>query len=352
MKRRHTRRIGTIAILLGMLVFLVGAGACSNGSNEESETVDLLNDPEVGLAQLSGELNVVSELATDPKMGFDHLNEELHTIRKLATDPKVGFGHLNEEAHAVKQMVSDLSGQVSLLETQVEELQSAETQAAALQRQLDRGVAIMEVFDVLTTGFENLDETSDQDYIELFALVHDSGNFELKAKLVEMIDAVHSEMGVPPTEASGRLPDGIKSSSNGQVREKFQEYREARAEGKGAVQFLELVSLAGDSGDPALESLLVRMVEHLTEVEPSFELIEEFDALVSTLPTGGKIRQAWNDTGVGSFQELIEQVGTKLKAIGDPSLEALWEKAVRSDGDEEFEAFWQGVFAALRKTLS
>ena len=213
-------------------------------------------------------------------------------------------------------------------------------------------MAIMEVFDVLTTGFENLDETSDQDYIELFALVHDSGNFELKAKLVEMIDAVHSEMGVPPTEASGRLPDGIKSSSNGQVREKFQEYREARAEGKGAVQFLELVSLAGDSGDPALESLLVRMVEHLTEVEPSFELIEEFDALVSTLPTGGKIRQAWNDTGVGSFQELIEQVGTKLKAIGDPSLEALWEKAVRSDGDEEFEAFWQGVFAALRKTLS
>ena len=118
MKRRHTRRIGTIAILLGMLVFLVGAGACSNGSNEESETVDLLNDPEVGLAQLSGELNVVSELATDPKMGFDHLNEELHTIRKLATDPKVGFGHLNEEAHAVPfgagEFVGNAGGRTSV----------------------------------------------------------------------------------------------------------------------------------------------------------------------------------------------------------------------------------------------
>ena len=48
--------------------------------------------------------------------------------------------------------------------------------------------------------------------------------------------------------------------------------------------------------------------------------------------------------------EVIEEARLKLQSIGDPSLEALFEAAYESAGDE-FDAFVQGMMAALRETL-
>ena len=110
MKRASQLRRGTLGILVGTLLLLLAAGACAGGSQEDKDTVELLNDPKIGLV---------------------HLNDELHTIREMATDPKIGFEHLNGEMHTVKEMLSELSGQVQLLEARAQQVEVVQTQASA-----------------------------------------------------------------------------------------------------------------------------------------------------------------------------------------------------------------------------
>lgn len=95
MKIGHRWKPGTIAMLMGILLLVVGAAACSGGDND---AVDLLNDPKVGLA---------------------HLNEEMHTIKgeDLLANPKFGLAHLNDEFHTIKEMLAELSQQVKLLQS-------------------------------------------------------------------------------------------------------------------------------------------------------------------------------------------------------------------------------------------
>ena len=92
MTNRHRRALGTIAMLVGMLLLLAGAAACSGGN---SEVIDLLEDPKIGLA---------------------HLNDEFHTIKGTLADSKFGLAHLNDEFHTIKQLLADLSQQVESLQ--------------------------------------------------------------------------------------------------------------------------------------------------------------------------------------------------------------------------------------------
>ena len=73
MNSGHRRTIATIAILGLMVLSLLAAGACSNSNDE---TVQLLEDP------------------------------------------KIGLGHLNDEFHTIKQTLADLSQQVQSLQEQ------------------------------------------------------------------------------------------------------------------------------------------------------------------------------------------------------------------------------------------
>lgn len=104
-----------VALALGIALLALVATACSTGSDE---TVDLLEDPKIGLAHLNAELHTVKgeELLASPTIGLAHLNEEMHTVRELATDPKLGFEHLNAELHAVKEMLAELALQVETLQ--------------------------------------------------------------------------------------------------------------------------------------------------------------------------------------------------------------------------------------------
>ncbi len=111
MRKGHRQRLGTIAILVGMLLVLVAAGACTGG---DSQAVDLLNDPKVGLGHLNDELHTVKgeDLLASPSFGLSHLNDELHLLK----DSKVGLAHLNDELHTIKQLLADLSQQVEALQ--------------------------------------------------------------------------------------------------------------------------------------------------------------------------------------------------------------------------------------------
>jgi len=108
------RRLSTIAILMGIALLLAGAAACSGGN---SESVDLLKDPKVGLAHLNDEFHTIKgeDLLANPKFGLAHLNDEFHTIKGTLADPKFGLAHLNDEFHTIKEMLAELSRQVESL---------------------------------------------------------------------------------------------------------------------------------------------------------------------------------------------------------------------------------------------
>ena len=132
MKSGYRKRLGSMAMLSAVLLLAVVAGACSSGNDE---TIDLLNDPKIGLSHLNDEFHTIKgedllaspqyglahlneelHVLKDPKVGLAHLNDELHMVRVLATDPKVGFEHLNDEFHTIKQLLADLSEQVAALQ--------------------------------------------------------------------------------------------------------------------------------------------------------------------------------------------------------------------------------------------
>jgi len=131
MKSGYGNSLGSMAILIAVVLLAVVAGACSSGNDK---TIDLLNDPKIGLSHLNDEFHTIKgedllanpqyglahlneelHLLKDPKVGVAHLNDELHTVRVLATDPKVGFEHLNDEFHTIKQLLADLTKQVESL---------------------------------------------------------------------------------------------------------------------------------------------------------------------------------------------------------------------------------------------
>ena len=140
------------------------------------------------------------------------------------------------------------------------------------------------------------------------------------------------------------------------MRNKFQEFLAAAESDEGGVPFLELVALIQASGNSSLQALLAGFVEVVEgtseEGGPSKEserLFEEFFALAEA--TGNvEILQAF--LGLGGFTpEFFHDVRAKVKAVGDPDLEALFEALAQSPSHEEFEAFFGGLRAAERETL-
>ena len=77
-------------------------------------------------------------------------------------------------------------------------------------------------------------------------------------------------------------------------------------------------------------------------------MFRAFEALVEA-SGNAEIQEAFQRLGEPS-PEVIEEVGAKLKSLGDPVLEALFEAAYESAGDE-LDAFYQGMLSALGETL-
>ena len=111
----------------------------------------------------------------------------------------------------------------------------------------------------------------------------------------------------------------------------------------------QLTALVHASGDSKLYAKWEEIGESVSGGEdPPWELFREFEALVEA-SGNGQISEALERLGEPP-PEVIEEVRAKLKTIGDPSLEALFEAAYASAG-EELDAFLQGMFAALSETL-
>ncbi len=184
-------------------------------------------------------------------------------------------------------------------------------------------------------------------------MVQASGNLELQAKFVEIIDSALAEAFPLPQEALSQVAAVIQASGNLQVADKFQEFLAAAERGEGGAPFLELATLIQASGDPALQVLLAAFVEATQEEgapsEESQELFDEFLALAEA--TGNvEIQQAFLVVG-GFTPELLEDVRAKVKALGDSDLEALFEALAQSPSPEKFEAFFGGLRAAEGETL-
>ena len=218
----------------------------------------------------------------------------------------------------------------------------------ALQQRLDRGAAITEVLDTLTSGFEA--EISVQAILGLTALIQVSGSPELRAKWVEIIESVQASSDPAPRGAFIAMADVIEALRETQLAAKWGEIMVTAALGnEGGTLFLEFAALVQASGVPALLTALPEFFEAVTEGrQPPRQLLAEFVALAEA-SGNTRIEEAFNRLGEPS-PEVIEEVRLKLKAIGAPSLEALFEAAHQSTG-REFGAFSRAMLAVLRETL-
>jgi hypothetical protein len=167
--------------------------------------------------------------------------------------------------------------------------------------------------------------------------------------LVEIVESVLAASGPFLSEALSEATPLVQASGNSLVWGKFQEFVKAVAKGEGGTQFLELATLVQSSGDPTLRATVANSLDALVETEPPEEQFEEFLKLVEA-SGNEQIREAFFRLD-GPSPELLQEVETKISAIGDQSLQARFQVAVGSGG-EEFDAFLQGfLFDALKDTL-
>ena len=119
--------------------------------------------------------------------------------------------------------------------------------------------------------------------------------------------------------------------------------------GPSAESILRITPVVHAAGDPQLDAMWEEIGEAISGGgDPPGELLREFVALVEA-SGNPQILEALKRLGEPP-PEVIEEARVKLQSIGDPSLEALFEAAYESAGDE-FDAFVQGMWAALRETL-
>jgi hypothetical protein len=172
----------------------------------------------------------------------------------------------------------------------------------------------------------------------------------LQAKWVEIIESVQASSDPALRGAFIGMADVIEALREPRLSAKWGEIMVAAALGnEGGTLFLEFAALVQTSGVPALQAELAEFFEAVTEgKQPSRQLLAEF-AVLAEASGNAPIEEAFNRLGRPS-PELIEEVRLKLKTIGDPSLEALFEAAYQSTG-REFEAFSQAMLAVLRETL-
>ena len=73
MSNGYRIRFGTTAVLMVMVLSVLAAVACSNSNDE---TVQLLEDPKIGLSHLNDEFHTIKgeEFLTSPTFGLAHLN--------------------------------------------------------------------------------------------------------------------------------------------------------------------------------------------------------------------------------------------------------------------------------------
>ena len=320
---RKRSKLTWLLLIVALPILLT---ACGSGVSEED------------LEAVEGELQVaqarVQSLETQSQA-------EQAQVQSLETQ-------LQTEQAQVESLETELQTEQAQVESFETKLKTEQSEVAALQQRLDRAVAIQEVLDTFSTEFEGA--PSAEAILEFGALIQASDDPVLRAKWVEIVEATLASAEPPPQETLNQAAAVVRTSGNVQVVVKFQEFLEAAARGEGGAAFLELAALVQASGDPALEALLVEIVNAtFLKGEPPAELFEEFFELINA-PGNEEIRQAFFALG-GPPPEFNEEVGAKIKALGDPSLEALFEAAVESEG-AGFEAFFQGLTAALRETIA
>ena len=209
----------------------------------------------------------------------------------------------------------------------------------------------MPFWDTILAGFEESGGPSAEAILEFTALVQASGDPALQSKWAEVIDSVLKSAGPTAREAVLKLVGAVQASGNPEVRKKVEEAVVAAiGRGEGGAAFIELAALVQASGDPSLKETFVEGVGPALEAgEPPEELFGELRALVRA--SGNPELQRAFSAIIGPPPELLEEVGAKLKAVGDPSVEALFEEASRSPGEEAFDALFGGLSAALNRTL-
>ena len=85
------------------------------------------------------------------------------------------------------------------------------------------------------------------------------------------------------------------------------------------------------------------------QAEPPGALIEELIAL-ATASGNEEIQQAFFALG-GPPPEFLEQLEAKVKAVGDPSLDTLFENVSGSPEVADFDALFEGLLASMNKIL-
>ena len=250
-------------------------------------------------------------------------NEELEAVERDLESQRARVQELEaveRDLESQRARLYELEAAERDLESQRARMQQLEAEMAGLQQRLNQGAAIAQTVDIIIAG---PDVPSVEAVRDLTSLVQASGDPALPAKWVEIIDSLLAQAGPPPPGAVAAIIAAVQASGNGQLGSKLQEFLAAVERGEGGAAFLELDAAVHASEDPALEAFLNETVGVIfRQGEPPGELIGEFIALAET-SGNEEIQQAFFALG-GPPPEFFEEIGAKVKAVGDPSLDALF----------------------------
>ena len=231
------------------------------------------------------------------------------------------------------------------------DLQAQQAQVTELQQRISRVASIAEALELFTNPPEGTVAPEPKLLQELSALVQTSGDNQLQAKWAEIAGAVFATAGTPPLELVGELASLIQASGDTEIQEKFREFAAAAIRGEGAGPALELATLIQQSGDAPLQTKMQEFVQAILEAaELPTELFDEFARLALASANKEIYDKALELSAPPPG--FIESFEAKVRAIGDPSLNAQLEGLFTPGlGPGRHAEFLKGLNAALIEAL-
>ena len=361
--RKHLSRLAILVLLVALPTLLA---ACENlVSDGNLEAVkEGLRTAEEQVQALQTQLQEGRAAQARARARVQELEAQLQEGQAAQAQAQVQEGQAAQAQARVQELETQLqtvTGQVGDLEAQVQDLQgqvqqgaTAQAQLADEQAQLGVAAAIMEVLDAFEEGpdGEGADEALTIEYItEFVALIEASGDEQLLGAFVALIDSALASADPPSQDAVHDVTATIVAAGDPQLEKEWQEFVAALDAGHPGSEFLDLAAAVLASDDPVVKGALGGFFEHaLEEGEPSEEVVFEFFPLLQA-PGNEEVAQAFFALGGGPPEEFFEDIGEKIGAIGDPTLDALFEAAQGSPGPRAFEALFEGLAAVLREAI-
>lgn len=157
MQSGYRNRLGSMVMVSAMMLLAVVAGPCSSGSDE---TLDLLNDPKIGLSHLNAVLHTVKgdELLVKVREALDTVRASGEQLKRNMAEAREKMPQLEDPARFALQLRQVVVEETRVLEGQVSQLEEEQQTLTLVEHRLTAEIdAFFARQDVLAAPYSSVE---------------------------------------------------------------------------------------------------------------------------------------------------------------------------------------------------